>query len=64
MNAGRSQNPAVPDHPDPPFNTQTLASPSADDEASIQLLLDALVSRLKRQPLELAERAVRQDRVA
>lgn len=31
-----------------------------DDEGSIRLLLEALVSRLKQQPQELAERTVRQ----
>lgn len=62
LDAGRSRDPAVPDHPEPPFNAQALTSPSADDEASIRLLLDALVRRLKRQSLELAERTARQGR--
>lgn len=33
-------------------------NPGDGDEASVRLLLNALVSRLQRQPLELAERAV------
>ena len=51
----------MPDIPEPPSAACPLPSPeSEDDEAAIRLLLDALVRRLKRQPLELAERAVRQ----
>ena len=58
----------MPEIPDPPPSKPALpstesASPSLPsqhhgDEASVRLLLEALVRRLQRQPLELAERAV------
>ena len=58
----------MPEIPDPPPSQPALpiaedpspSLPSQDigDEASLRLLLDALVRRLPRQPLELAERAV------
>lgn len=59
---------AMPELPDPPPSQPALlsaesASPSLPsqhhgDEASVRLLLEALVRRLQRQPLELAERAL------
>jgi hypothetical protein len=59
--SGQSQEIAVPENPDLPSCQHAVPSPPGDDdEASIRLLLDALVRRLQRQPLELAERAVRQ----
>lgn len=58
----------MPEIPDPPPSQPALpsaesASPALPsqhhgDEASVGLLLEALVRRLQRQPLELAERAV------
>lgn len=58
----------MPEIPDPSPSQQALpsaesASPALPsqhpgDEASLRLLLDALVRRLQRRPLELAERAV------
>ena len=58
----------MPEIPDPPPYQPALSSaegPSPGDgdgdEASARLLLDALVRRLQRQPLELAERAVGQE---
>jgi hypothetical protein len=61
----------MPEIPDPPPSQPALpsaesASPSLPsqhhgDEASVRLLLEALVRRLQRQPLELAERAVGQN---
>lgn len=57
--------PEIPDpHPSQPaLPSAESASPSLPcqhpgDEASVRLLLEALVRRLQRQPLELAERAV------
>ncbi len=50
------------DIPEPPSAARPLPSPAGeDDEAAIRLLLDALGRRLKQQPQELAERAVRQE---
>jgi hypothetical protein len=52
----------VADIPEPPSAARPLPSPaSEDDEAAIRLLLDSLVSRLKKQPLQLAERALRRE---
>ena len=58
----------MPEIPDPPrFQPAVPSAESASpalpgqhpgDEASVRLLLGALVRRLRRQPLELAERAV------
>ena len=58
----------MPEIPDPSPSQPALTSAEAPspslpnqnkgDEASVRLLLDALVRRLQRQPLELAERAV------
>ena len=60
----------MPDIPDPLPSQQGLSSTESaspflpsqhhGDEASLRLLLDALVRRLQRQPLELAELAVGQ----
>lgn len=50
----------MPEIPDPPPSQQALPSQHHGDEASVRLLLEALVRRLQRQPLELAERAVGQ----
>ena len=50
--------PEIPEpHPDPDPNAAGHR-PGDDDEASVRLLLVALVRRLRCQPLELAERAV------
>lgn len=50
------------DFPEVASAARPLPSPAGeDDEAAIRLLLDSLVSRLKKQPLQLAERAVRRD---
>jgi hypothetical protein len=53
----------VPDIPKPLSAARPLPSPAGeDDEAAIRLLLDALVRRLKKQPLQLAEQALRRER--
>ena len=61
----------MPEIPDPPPSqpalpsaesaSRSLTSQHHGDEASVRLLLEALVRRLQRQPLELAERAVGQN---
>jgi len=45
----------------PEQNVPDQAAPDQTDEASVRLLLDALVRRLKSQPQELAKRAVGQE---
>ena len=59
----------MPEIPDPPPSQQVLPnavdpSPGDGEEASVRLLLDVLVKRLMRHPLELAERAVGQKGIA
>ena len=57
------QDNAVPEIPEPHPDPETDSAgprPGDDDEASVRLLLEALVRRLRCQPLELAERAVGQ----
>ena len=66
--AGQRATIAMPEIPDPPPSKPALpsaesASPALPSqhhgvEASVRLLLEALVRRLQRRPLELAERAV------
>lgn len=52
--------PEIPEpHPDPEADPSSAGPrPGDDDEASVRLLLEALVRRLQSRPQELAERAV------